>query len=123
MSHRAYRLPEDLARHAPDGGFAPDELREACREAGRGLGAEDARDARFRSAAEMVGMWRGLDLPAWVAPYALRDARLGYLSGYAETLVSGGQPGARTSLAARARWGEGWERKLEAARRRSEDPS
>ena len=119
MSRRAYRLPEDLAHHAPDTRFAPDELREACREAGESLGSEDAREARFRSAAEMVEMWRGLDLPAWVAPYALRDARLGYLNGYERSLVSGRLTPSRTHLAARARWGERWEQKLEAARQRA----
>jgi hypothetical protein len=63
-------------------------------------------------------MWRGLDLPAWVAPYALRDARLGYLRGYGEALVSGELSGERVERAARARWGEGWWEKLEAARER-----
>lgn len=43
---------------------------DAALPAGEGLGDEDARLARFRSAAEMVGMWRGLDLPAWISPYA-----------------------------------------------------
>ena len=50
-------------------------------------------------------MWRGLDLPAWVAPYALRDARLGYLKGYQRTLVSGGSSRDEATRAARARWG------------------
>ena len=113
-----YQLPRDLARHAPEERFSPDELRAACRTAGEGLGAEDARGARFRSAAEMVELWRGLDLPAWVAPYALRDARLGYLSGYDTTLASEGLSRDETNRAARARWGERWEQKLEAARRR-----
>jgi hypothetical protein len=89
----------------------------------------------------MVEMWRGLDLPAWVAPYALRDARLGYHRGYDEALVSGELPeeqveraararresapreraararreSAPRERAARARWGEGWREKLEAA--------
>ena len=90
----------------------------ACRAAGEGLGAEDARGARFRSAAEMVELWRGLDLPAWVSPYALRDARLGYLSGYNGTLASEELSQDETNRAARARWGERWEQKLEAARRR-----
>jgi hypothetical protein len=84
-----YPLPEGLARLAKRKSFAPNELREACRSAGERLGREDAREARFRSAAEMVEMWWGLDLPAWVAPYALRDARLGYLAGYGEALISG----------------------------------
>jgi hypothetical protein len=67
----------------------------------------------------MVELWRGLDLPAWVAPYALRDARLGYLNGYERALVSGGLLEERVVRAARARWGDGWEQKLEAARRRA----
>ena len=87
--------------------------------AGEGLGREDAGEAKFRSAAEMVELWRGLDLPAWVAPYALRDARLGYLNGYERTLVSGGFSEKQVERAARARWGDGWEQKLEAARRRA----
>jgi len=98
--------------------FAPDELREACREAGERLGWEDAREARFRPAAEMVEMWRGLDLPAWVAPYIIRDTRLGYLAGYGEALVSGGLAEKRAEEAARARWGEGWRERLAAARER-----
>ncbi len=89
--------------------------------AGEGLGAEDAREGRFRSAAEMVELWRGLDLPAWVAPYALRDARLGYLSGYEKALVSEGLPWDGAARAARARWGVRWEQRLEAARRRRFD--
>ena len=87
--------------------------------AGEGLGREDAGDARFRSAAEMVELWRGLDLPAWVAPYALRDARLGYLNGYERALVSGGLLEERVARAARARWGDGWREKLRAARERN----
>jgi hypothetical protein len=113
-----YALPRELICHASGDSFAPDELREACRSAGEGLGREDAYEARFRSAAEMVEMWRGLDLPAWVAPYALRDARLGYLAGYGEVLVSGGLPEGRVEEAARARWGEGWREKLAAAHER-----
>ena len=114
-----YPLPEELARHAREGGFAPGELREVCRSAGEGLGREDAAEARFRSAAEMVEMWLGLDLPAWVAPYALRDARLGYLRGYEIAVVSGELPEERVERAARARWGEGWEEKLDRARDRA----
>ncbi len=99
MSGRGYPLPRELARHVPKRVFGPDELRRACREAGEGLGHADAREARFRSAAEMVEMWRGLDLPAHVAPYALRDARLGYLTGYAGMLTSGEMPeGSSTRL-------------------------
>ena len=113
-----YPLPEELARHAPKASFTPDELREICREAGEGLGREDAREARFRPAAEMVEMWWGLDLPAWVAPYIIRDARLGYLAGYGEALVSGGLEESRVEEAARARWGEGWRERLAAARER-----
>ena len=114
-----YRLPEELARHARKERFAPDELRGACREAGEGLGRADAADARFRTAAEMVALWEGLDLPAWVAPYALRDARLGYLGGYGETLTSGELSEEQTTRAARARWGQGWREKLAAARERA----
>ena len=113
-----YSLPRELVRHASVDSFAPDELRAACRSAGEGLGWEDAREVRFRSAAEMVEMWRGLDLPAWVAPYALRDARLGYLVGYGEALVSGGSPEGWVEDAARARWGDNWREKLAAARER-----
>jgi hypothetical protein len=113
-----YPLPEELARHILKGTFAPDELRGACREAGEGLGREDAGEARFRSAAEMVALWRALDLPAWIAPYALRDARLGYLKGYEKALVSGEFTEAHVKRAARARWGEGWREKLERAARR-----
>ncbi|MDQ3285587.1 MAG: hypothetical protein M3P92_07790 [Actinomycetota bacterium] len=113
-----YPLPEGLARLAKRKSFAPNELREACRSAGERLGREDAREARFRSAAEMVEMWWGLDLPAWVAPYALRDARLGYLAGYGEALISGELQGERVDEAARARWGDGWQEKLATARER-----
>lgn len=119
IPREGYPLPEDLARHAPKERFVPDELRAVCRSAGEGLGAEDAREARFRSAAGMIGLWRGLDLPAWISPYALRDARLGYLNGYDRTLVSGELSRDETIRAARARWGERWEQKLEAARRRA----
>lgn len=114
----AYTLPAELSRHAAEESFAPDELRDACRKAGEGLGREDAPAARFRSAAEMVELWRGLDLPAWVAPYALRDARLGYLTGYSEALVSGSLSEQQTARAAKSRWGEGWREKLTAARKR-----
>ena len=114
-----YSLPRELVRHASVDSFAPDALRAACRSAGEGLGREDAREVRFRSAAEMVEMWRGLDLPAWVAPYALRDARLGYLAGYGEALVSGGLPEGWVEEAARARWDDNWREKLAAARERS----
>jgi hypothetical protein len=115
-----YALPEELMRHVPGKAFAPDELRGACRAAGEGLGREDAKEARFRTAAEMVEMWRGLDLPAWIAPYALRDARLGYLNGYESALVSGELSEERTVRSAASRWGDGWRGKLEAARRRAE---
>ena len=114
-----YRLPEELARHAHKEWFAPEELRAACREAGEGFGRADAADARFRTAAQMVALWEGLDLPAWVAPYALRDARLGYLAGYGESLTSGKLSEEQTSKAARARWGQGWREKLAAARART----
>ncbi len=114
-----YPLPRELAHHARRDAFAPNELRAACREAGEGLGWADVEEARFRSAAEMVEMWRGLDLPAWVAPYALRDTRLGYLRGYEEALVAGGLAKHRVEEAARARWGDGWREKLRVARERN----
>jgi hypothetical protein len=113
-----YSLPRELSRHASRGSFAPDELREVCREAGEGLGRADAREARFRSAAEMVEMWRGLDLPAWVAPYVLRDTRLGYLAGYEETLVSEEVVEERLRAAAEVRWGGDWREKLASACKR-----
>jgi hypothetical protein len=117
--HGEYPLPEELARHASKREFAPDELRGACREAGEGLGREDAREARFRTAAEMVALWRGLDLPAWEAPYALRDARLGYLRGYERALISGELSERQAARAAESRWGEGWRERLAAARKRA----
>ena len=118
-----YSLPEELARYSPRKQyFAPDELRAACRMAGEELGWEDARKARFRTAAQMVAMWRGLDLPAWEAPYVLRDARLGYLNGYERALVSGGMSKQQTSYAAESRWGERWRERLRAVHERSERP-
>lgn len=114
-----YYLPQELARHASDRGpFSSEELREVCRRAGEGLGREDAARAEFRAAAEMVSLWRGLDLPAWEAPYALRAARLGYLSGFGEALVRGGLDEEMASRAASARWGERWPERLEALRGR-----
>src|SRR5918999_963009 len=113
-----YSLPQELICHVSGDSFAPNELREACRLAGEGLGREDAREARFRSAVEMVEMWRGLDLPAWVAPYALRDVRLGYLAGYGDALVSGELTQGRVREAAEARWGDDWRGKLASARER-----
>jgi hypothetical protein len=74
VARGTYALPEELARHVPRQLFAPDELRGACHKAGDGLGREDARKAKFRTAAQMVAIWRGLNLPAWEAPYVLRDA-------------------------------------------------
>ena len=119
VSQGEYPLPEELARHASKGRLAPDELRRACREAGEGLGREDAREeARFRTAAEMVALWRGLDLPAWEAPYILRDARLGYLKGYERALVSGELSERWIARAAESRWGAGWGKRLAAARGR-----
>ena len=118
IARDGYPLPRDLAGHAPKECFSPDELWAACRAAGEGLVADDARGARFRSAAEMVELWRGLDLPAWVGPYALGDARLGYLNGYDRTLASEDLSRDETIRAARARCGERWEQKLDAARRR-----
>jgi hypothetical protein len=114
-----YSLPEELARHASQKRFVPDELRGACREAGEGLGGEDARKARFRTAAQMVEMWRGLDLPAWEAPYVLRDARLGYLNGYEKALISGEMSEQQVDCAAESRWGKRWRERLEAAHERS----
>ena len=117
--HGEYKLPEELARYLQKERFSPDELRRACRVAGEGLGRQDAREAKFRAAAEMVRMWRGLDLPAWEAPYVLRDARLGYINGYERALVSGELSEAHTARAAESRWGEGWREKLSAARERA----
>lgn len=114
-----YHLPQELARHAPERGpFTPKELREPCRLAGKGLGREDAARGEFRAAAQMVSLWRGLDLPAWEAPYVLRAARLGYLSGFDEALVSGSLNQQTTLRAATARWGERWDERLEALRAR-----
>jgi hypothetical protein len=113
-----YSLPRELSRHASRGSFSSDELREVCREAGEGLGRSDTREACFRSAVEMVEMWRGLDLPAWVAPYVLRDTRLGYLAGYEEALVSGEMVEERLRAAAEARWGGDWREKLASACKR-----
>ena len=114
-----YSLPEELARHAPKKRFAPDELRGVCREAGEELGREDAKEASFRAAAQMVEIWRGLDLPAWEAPYVLRDARLGYLNGYERAVISGNMSEQQIIRAAEARWGEKWRERLRAARERS----
>jgi hypothetical protein len=113
--YNGYALPRELARYYRRDYFAPDELRAACRVAGEGLGQADAREAWFRSAAEMVEMWRGLDLPAWIAPYALRDARLGYLAGYEEALVSGELADDALKKAAEARWGNDWPKKFRTA--------
>ena len=118
-SRGTYSLPEELARHDPRKRFAPEELRGVCREAGEYLGWEDARKARFRTAAQMVEIWRGLDLPAWEAPYVLRDARLGYLSGYESALISGDMSEQQIGYAAESRWGERWRERLRAARERS----
>jgi hypothetical protein len=118
-SRGTYSLPKELAPHAPREWFAPDELRRACRRAGESLGYEDAKEARFRTAAQMVEMWRGLDLPAWEAPYVLRDARLGYLNGYERALISGEMSDQQISNAAESRWGERWRERLRAARERS----
>ena len=114
-----YSLPEELARHASRKWFASDQLRGACCEAGEGLGGEDARKAKFRTAAQMVEMWRGLDLPAWEAPYVLRDARLGYLHGYERALIFGEMSEQQIECAAESRWGERWRQRLEAAQERS----
>ncbi len=114
-----YPLPEELARYSTGSEFAPDELRGVCREAGEKLGEQDAAEARFRSAAEMVSLWRGLDLPAWEAPYVLRDARLGYLNGYERALISDELTEDQTKQAAEARWAENWRRRLETVRERA----
>ncbi len=79
------------------------------------------RAARFRLAAEMVELWGALDLPARVAPYALRDARLVYIEGYAGVLVSGDLSYGEHVCAAEAGWGSGWREKLQAARQRADD--
>ncbi len=68
----------------------------------------------------MISLWEGLDLPAWVAPYALRDARLGYLAGYEEILLSEELPEDATNVAAKARWGEAWSKRLAARGRKAE---
>ncbi len=119
VARGTYPLPKELSRHAPKQRFAPDELRGACRAAGEGLGREDAKKARFRTAAQMVELWRGLDLPAWEAPYVLRDARLGYLKGYERALVSGEMSERQTGYAAKSRWGGRWQERLRAVRKRS----
>jgi hypothetical protein len=119
VARGTYSLPEELARHAPRERFAPHKLRGACREAGEALGREDAKKARFRTAPQMVEMWRGLDLPAWKAPYVLRDARLGYLNGYERALISGEMSEQQITNAAESRWGQRWREKLRAARERS----
>ena len=119
QSRGTYSLPEELARQAPRKRFAPEELRGVCREAGENLGWEDAKEGSFRAAAQMVEIWRGLDLPAWEAPYVLRDARLGYLNGYESTLISAAMTEQQISYAAESRWGQRWREKLRAARERS----
>jgi hypothetical protein len=114
-----YELPETLARHAlASGPYQPGELHEVCRLAGEGLGKEDAALGEFRSAAEMISLWQDLDLPAWEAPYVLRAARLGYLSGFGEMLVRGGLDEETASRAAAARWGERGQERLETLRKR-----
>jgi hypothetical protein len=47
-AHDGYRLPGELARHAPKERFAPDELRGVCRAAGKGPGPGGARPASVR---------------------------------------------------------------------------
>lgn len=117
-----YHLPQELVPHAPQrGSFTPDELREVCRLAGKELGREDAARGEFRAAAQMVSLWQGLDLPAWEAPYILRNARLGYLSGFDEALFSGGLDQQTILRAATARWGERWYERLEALRTRQSE--
>ena len=107
-----YPLPEELARHAREGGFAPGELREVCRSAGEGLGG---RTRRRPGSARRLRWWRcGGAGPASLGG-ALRAARRAprYLRGYEIAVVSGELPEERVERAARARWGEGWEEKLE----------
>lgn len=119
-----YPLPEALAAGGFRDVFTPAELREVCQRAGENLGRADAGRAFFRPAADMIALWYGLDLPAWEAPYVLRAARLGYLAGYTQALVSGNLPGGDAEArAAKARWGAGWEEKLAAARGRSRERS
>jgi hypothetical protein len=77
-SRGTYSLPEELACHVSKTPFAAGELRCACHDkAGEGLGRKDRRNARLRTAAQMVAIWRGVELPAWEAPYVLRDAKMG----------------------------------------------
>ena len=52
-----------------------------------------------------------MELPARVVPYALRDARLGYIQGFTNALVSGGLSEERASRAAEAHRGAGWPEK------------
>jgi len=114
-----YELPETLAHHAPAiGPYRPGELQEVCRKAGEGLGREDAAHGKFRSAAEMISLWRDLDLPAWEAPYVLRAARLGYLSGFDEALLQDGHDEETALRAASARWGERGQERLDTLRER-----
>lgn len=112
-----YYLPQELARNAPEcGPFQPGELREACRWAGEGLGRQDASRGEFRVAAEMVPLWRELDLLAWEAPYVLRAARLEHLSGFGEVLICGSLDTETASRAATARRCERWPERLHAPR-------
>lgn len=114
-----YYLPRELARHASSSEpFLPGELRQACNQAGEGLGREDVTRGQFRAAAEMVSLWKGLDLPAWEAPYALRAVRLGYLSGFGAMLIHGGLDRETVSRASSARWGDRWTERLQALRDR-----
>ncbi len=66
----------------------------------------------------MVSLWQDLDLPAWKAPYVLRAARLGYLSGFGDALAWGGLDKEISSRAAAARWGDRGQERLEALRNR-----
>jgi hypothetical protein len=112
-------VPETLDRHVPASGpYRPHELQEVCRHAGEGLGREDVALGQFRSAAEMISLWHDLDLPAWEAPYVLRAARLGYLSGFSEALVQGKLDEDTALRAASARWGQRGQDRLEALRER-----
>ena len=61
-------------------------------------------------------MRRGRDLPAWEAPYVLRETRLGYLDGYERAVVSGRLSEEQLGYAAEARCDQRWRERLGAAR-------
>jgi hypothetical protein len=68
-------LPELQSRHVPRSGPPPPSCAAPATRRKR-LGREDARKARFRTAAQMVAMGRGLELPAREGPYVLRAAKM-----------------------------------------------